>query len=161
MTTTKKKLPADLHDAYAWTEAAGELGELSKLTGDDLTRYCAESAANCVSNGDGSVTEEDLESLHDWLNASEEGTMKTTTTKTQSGTWEWKHCPTAEDDMAIGAALIGPDGDELAACLFSGGEMDVESDGCGVFDGRRTDDIDWPDEDDGRALVFPADDEAR
>ena len=39
-------LPLDLHTAYAWTDAAGELEELRDLCGDDLDEYLFASALN-------------------------------------------------------------------------------------------------------------------
>jgi hypothetical protein len=67
----KPKLPAALHDAYNWTDAAGELHELRSAEGDSLERYCAESEANCRAEGDGTVTASALLALHDWLAANE------------------------------------------------------------------------------------------
>lgn len=68
-TTTKSDLPDHLHAACAWTDAAGELDELRDLDGDALATYCRESAENYRDeHADGSVTEEALEELHEWLN---------------------------------------------------------------------------------------------
>ena len=67
MTNTTKQRPADLHDAYEWTDAAGELDELRGLSGDELDRYCAESAENSAADGDGSVTASALRELAAWL----------------------------------------------------------------------------------------------
>ena len=64
---TPKKLPTALFAAHEWTSAAGEIEQLRDLTGDALATYCAESAANCASEGDGDVTAGDLSALHDWL----------------------------------------------------------------------------------------------
>lgn len=61
------RLPEHLHDAYEWTEAAGELDELRDLSGADLAAYCDEAEANCRENGDSSVTADDLHALHAWL----------------------------------------------------------------------------------------------
>jgi hypothetical protein len=59
--------PKDLHPAYDWTAAAGELDELRSLKGKALATYCRESAENARSNGYHDVTEGDLRDLHDWL----------------------------------------------------------------------------------------------
>lgn len=64
---TPPKLPRQLHAAYDWTAAAGELGELRNLAGQSLAAYCRDSAKNCTDNGDGDVSESDLVDLHDWL----------------------------------------------------------------------------------------------
>ena len=64
---SRVKLPEELHDAYEWTRAAGELDELRDLSGEALDAYCKESEENCRENGDGSVTASDLDSLHAWL----------------------------------------------------------------------------------------------
>ncbi len=67
MSTTN--LPEELHSAYEWTAAAGELDILRDLSDRAAVRYCNESAANCCSNGDGSVSASDLRALRDWLRA--------------------------------------------------------------------------------------------
>jgi hypothetical protein len=66
-TENKRPLPESLHEAYGWTEAAGELEQLAALTGDALAAYAAESAANNASNGDSTVTADDIEALAEWL----------------------------------------------------------------------------------------------
>lgn len=65
----RRTLPAHLHDAYDWTDAAGELEQLRSLARKRraLERYCRESARNCRDNGDGTVTELALEELSAWL----------------------------------------------------------------------------------------------
>lgn len=63
-------LPAHLHAAYNWTDAAGELEELRDLTGDALLEYCRQSAANSEAHEPHPhdvVTAGELEELHDWL----------------------------------------------------------------------------------------------
>jgi len=68
--------------------------------------------------------------------------------------WEFCHAPSPGDDMAIGADLISTDGTVLASCLLlSDGELDTESDGCGIF-ADEVKDPDWPDYADGYAVVF-------
>ena len=62
----KRQLSAELHAAYDWTDAAGEIGELTQLTGPALARYCRESEENCQEHG-GDVTAADLDSLAAWL----------------------------------------------------------------------------------------------
>lgn len=65
---SRPHLPERLHAAYNWTDAAGELDTLKRLRGCALAAYCIDSAANSTENGDGDVTEGDLELLHHWLN---------------------------------------------------------------------------------------------
>ena len=68
--------------------------------------------------------------------------------------WEFAHAPSPDDDMAIGADLIDTDKTVLASCLLlSDGEIDTESDGCGIF-ADDLKDPDWPDYADGYAVVF-------
>ena len=66
---SQRHLPEDLHAAYEWTDAAGEVNELRSLEGPALTRYCRESARNWRDNdGTGAeVTADDLSRLADWL----------------------------------------------------------------------------------------------
>jgi hypothetical protein len=59
-------LPEHLHEAYNWTDAAGELPELRDAEGDDLLAYVAASEANSAEHGE-RVTAVDLLTLHDWL----------------------------------------------------------------------------------------------
>lgn len=74
------------------------------------------------------------------------------TTTAQDTEWLWKHSPTHSDETAMGAELVDPNGIVLAACLVADGELDIDSDGCGVMvDWLKTDDVDWPDEDDAKA----------
>lgn len=63
----RRCLPSDLHAAYDWTAAAGELDELRSLSGEALERYCAESADNAAWHGNKDVTALDLQRLHEWL----------------------------------------------------------------------------------------------
>lgn len=67
----RSPLPASLTDAFAWTDAAGEIEELASLTDDALETYARESAANNrkENGGDGSVSESDLLDLAAWLRA--------------------------------------------------------------------------------------------
>lgn len=71
-----------------------------------------------------------------------------------SAKWRFESAPTPRDEMAVGCELVSGDGDVLAACLWSGGELDIDSDGCGVFNGSHADDIDWPDEDEAISSVW-------
>jgi hypothetical protein len=65
-------LPKNLHTAYAWTDAAGEISELATLSGEALRAYIAASVANFASEAiksewpDG-LTESDLDALAEWL----------------------------------------------------------------------------------------------
>lgn len=59
-------LPGGLREAYAWTEAAGEIGELSRLKGRALNKYAKESAANSREHGE-LVYEDDIRELAKWL----------------------------------------------------------------------------------------------
>ena len=69
--------------------------------------------------------------------------------------WYYNHAPTSDDDRAVGCELRAASGDVLAACLWSAGDLDIESDGCGVFaDGSTADDIDWPDEAEAMTAVW-------
>lgn len=72
--------------------------------------------------------------------------------------WVFSYCPTFHDERAVGCALVLK-GEELAACLWSGGELDVQSDGCGVFSAGRDfglsfDNVDWPSEAEALAAVW-------
>lgn len=67
--------------------------------------------------------------------------------------WRFESAPTARDEMAVGCELSG-DGVVIAACLWSGGELDIDSDGCGVFGGYHADEIDWPDEKEAISSVW-------
>jgi hypothetical protein len=62
-----KMLPDNLHVAYEWTRAAGELEELRSLDGGELDRYCAESEQNARNHRETDVCAADLLALHDWL----------------------------------------------------------------------------------------------
>jgi len=69
---SRRELPEDLHSAYEWTDAAGELDDLRDLalTGARLDTYCRTSARNWRDNhgtGDAEVTEADLHRLAEWL----------------------------------------------------------------------------------------------
>jgi hypothetical protein len=68
----RKPLPNDLRAAYAWTAAAGELGQLSELRGDDLEAYVLDSAENAREHGDDEVLSSDLRELADWLRSGRE-----------------------------------------------------------------------------------------
>ena len=68
--------------------------------------------------------------------------------------WSYAPAPTSDDDRAVGCELRAASGDVLAACLWSAGDLDIESDGCGVFDGSKADDIDWPDEAEAMTAVW-------
>ena len=61
-----RALPSSLHEAYEWTDAAGELPELRDAQGEDLLAYVAASEANSVEHGE-RVPAVDLLALHDWL----------------------------------------------------------------------------------------------
>lgn len=66
--------------------------------------------------------------------------------------WRFAPAPTWDDECAVGCELVTADGTVLAACLWSDGDLDIDSDGCGVMSagrdaGLRCDDVDWPDED--------------
>lgn len=72
--------------------------------------------------------------------------------------WEYHHAPTHSDDRAVGCDLMA-DGEILASCLWSNGDLDVDSDGCGVMPILRdirakADDIEWPDEAEAMAAVW-------
>lgn len=65
--TIKRSLPERLHEAYNWTDAAGELITLKNLRGTALDDYIAGSAGNASAH-ESSVTEANLLALHLWLN---------------------------------------------------------------------------------------------
>jgi hypothetical protein len=44
----KRPLPEGLHEAFNWTDAAGQIEELRLLRGIALLRYCVASARNYV-----------------------------------------------------------------------------------------------------------------
>jgi len=67
MNNNIKTLPVDLHDAYAWTEAAGELETLATLTGDALHAYAYESVQNAGEHGISGIYMGDLHDLATWL----------------------------------------------------------------------------------------------
>jgi hypothetical protein len=74
---------------------------------------------------------------------------------TIQATWVFSSAPTFEDEYAIGADLMTSEGAVLAGCLWSGGNLDITSDGCGVLDsgkvlGLRSDNIPWPTEEEAR-----------
>ena len=65
-----RALPSSLHEAYEWTDAAGELDELRDADGEDLLAYVAASVANAVEHtcaDDEPITATALLALHDWL----------------------------------------------------------------------------------------------
>lgn len=65
--------------------------------------------------------------------------------------WRWHYAPTDTDDAAMGADLVATDGTVLASCLVADGELDTDSDGCGIMvDGLSADDINWPSVSDAR-----------
>jgi hypothetical protein len=68
----RSTLPEDLHAAYDWTAAAGELAELRRLRRPALDAYCVESAANAAEH-DAHVTADDLRRLATWLRGVEVG----------------------------------------------------------------------------------------
>ena len=67
MSTTT--LSTELHAAYKWTEAAGELDELASLKGDVLVAYAAQSEVNAIENDVTDVHASDLVELAAWLRA--------------------------------------------------------------------------------------------
>lgn len=69
-------------------------------------------------------------------------------------TWHYSPAPVPDDDRAVACVLVAEDGTPLAACLWAGGELDVDSDACGVFDLAIEDDITWPDQDAAIAAVW-------
>lgn len=73
-------------------------------------------------------------------------------------TWQFDSAPTDSDDRAVGCALVTASGEELAACLWSDGELDTRSDGCGlgapIRDHLRREDIEWPSEAEALAAVW-------
>lgn len=64
-------LPADLHAAYEWTDAAGELDQLASLDGDALAEYATASEANARANDVRDVSASDLADLAIWLRSRE------------------------------------------------------------------------------------------
>ncbi len=60
-------VPVDLRDAFAWTEAAGELKTLASLSGDDLHRYAYESVQNAGEHGVHGIYMGDIHDLAAWL----------------------------------------------------------------------------------------------
>lgn len=67
---SKPRLPAHLHAAYNWTDAAGEIALLAGLSEHDAIAYCRESAANSREHANEAgdvVTESELSQLHSWL----------------------------------------------------------------------------------------------
>lgn len=76
------------------------------------------------------------------------------------GTWTFEHCPCTRDERAVGATLTDEDGEKLAACLWSDGELDVTSDGCGVFlEHISSDELEWPSYEDAMEAVWGDEDE--
>ena len=63
---SRHPLPSWLHEAYDWTDAAGELDELRDADGEALLSYVAASESNSVEHGE-RVPAVDLLALHDWL----------------------------------------------------------------------------------------------
>ena len=64
----RRGLSGHLHNVWSWTDAAGEIDELRRLEGDELSAYCADSAANYARHGFGDeVSESDLIELSEWL----------------------------------------------------------------------------------------------
>lgn len=72
--------------------------------------------------------------------------------------WNFASEPTDRDERAVGCVLRTRAGVELAACLWADGELDIRSDGCGLFapirDHLRREDIEWPSEAEALAAVW-------
>jgi len=76
-----------------------------------------------------------------------------------TNTWVFSSAPTFSDARAVACDLVAADNTVLAGCLWSDGEIDVDSDGCGLTrEGRdlglTIDDVDWPDEAEAVAAVW-------
>lgn len=68
--------------------------------------------------------------------------------------WHYEWIPMDDDAEGVSCDLVASDGTILASCLWAHGELDIDSDGCGVWDERLSaDDIPWPDEDAAFAAV--------
>jgi hypothetical protein len=80
--------------------------------------------------------------------------MTTTKIDIIAAKWEFSHCPTMGDDGAVGCTLVASNGDRLAACLWSAGDLDVDSDGCGVWGDLDPDEVEWPEEEEAMAAVW-------
>ena len=67
---SRHPLPSSLHEAYEWTDAAGELDELRDAEGEDLLGYVAASVANAAEHtcaDDEPISATALLALHEWL----------------------------------------------------------------------------------------------
>jgi hypothetical protein len=67
---SRHPLPSSLHEAYEWTDAAGELDELRDAEGEDLLGYVAASVANAAEHtcaDDEPISATELLALHEWL----------------------------------------------------------------------------------------------
>jgi len=83
-------------------------------------------------------------------------------TNTNTNTWVFSSAPTFLDAKAVACDLVTPFGVTLASCLWADGELDFDSDECGVTrEGRELglslDDVDWPDEDAAIAAIWGTD----
>lgn len=78
--------------------------------------------------------------------------------KIKQAKWVFETVDMGEDNgrhrgYGIGCDLVAPDGEVLAGCLWHKGEIDTESDGCGVFLDVSFEEIPWPDESDAKAAI--------
>lgn len=65
--------------------------------------------------------------------------------------WVCRAIETTADAHAVECDLVAEDGTVIAGCLWADGELDIDSDGCGLSSegralGLTLDDIDWPSE---------------
>lgn len=68
--------------------------------------------------------------------------------------WRFESVALSGDRYGIGCDLVNHHGEVLASCLWANGELDTESDGCGVFvAGIRPDEIEWPSELEAEAAI--------
>jgi hypothetical protein len=85
--------------------------------------------------------------------------LRSSTRRTESAEWRFAADPTHTDERAVGCELVTHDGRVLAACLWSGGDLDIDSDGCGVRPAGveaclTPDSVDWPAESVALAAVW-------
>ena len=127
-------------------EAESEDSALAEWPDDAEDAICAdasspEEALACQDAGESDVCDDDLAT---WLMAHAQ--------------WVFRHAPSPADDTAMGLDLIAFGDLVLASGLWANGDLDVESDGCGITSSVNAylsvDDVDWPSEDEARRAVW-------
>lgn len=150
----------DVLDGGSW-HPAGTVrivdGELVDYDGVALA--AAGERADAVAAGGAGDEDEVLAALEEAMAGAE-----SLATLLDEAEWRYASSPTQSDERAVGCDLWTADGKVLASCLWADGELDVDSDGCGVRAAGREvgltrDAVEWPDEGDAMRAVWGEDED--